>query len=252
MNIAAYLDRIGYQGSTAPTPEVLRGIHRAHLLTVPFENLDIGRGRKIALDEEAFVRKIVAEHRGGFCYELNGAFAALLRSIGFPVNLLSARVARADGSLSPEFDHLTLLVQTGGERWLADVGFGDLFLEPLLLAPGVESRQSAEKFCIRDEGSSSLAVERALAGGPWHKEYIFNLQPRELEEFAGMCHFHQTSPDSHFTRNRICSMATAQGRITLTNDKWIVTSDGIRKESLLATQQEWLDTLRARFGITLP
>src|SRR5271169_1200439 len=132
LNVPAYLDRIAYAGPLAPRLEVLRNLHRAHLLSVPFENLDIAAGRKIVCDEHAFIHKIVELRRGGFCYELNGAFAALLRAIGFQVTLLSARVPRENGSDGPEFDHLALRIDL--ERsWLADVGFGDSFLEPLEL-----------------------------------------------------------------------------------------------------------------------
>src|SRR5437870_3414792 len=110
VDIAAYLRRIGYTGPIVPTLETLREIHRAHLLAVPFENLDIPLGRQIVCDEDIFVCKIVERRRGGFCYEMNGAFAALLRAIGFRVTLLSARVPQPDGSDGPEFDHLTLRV----------------------------------------------------------------------------------------------------------------------------------------------
>ena len=92
--ISDYLQRVGYAGSRQPTAETLRKLHRAHMLSVPFENLDISLGRKIICEEEAFLRKIVERRRGGFCYELNGAFAALLRELGFKVTLLSARVPR--------------------------------------------------------------------------------------------------------------------------------------------------------------
>lgn len=92
LDVAAYLERIGYSGRQTPSAETLRNIHRAHLLAVPFENLDIGWAREIRMDQEAFVRKIVEHRRGGFCYELNGAFAALLQALGFTVTLLSARV----------------------------------------------------------------------------------------------------------------------------------------------------------------
>ncbi|PYX42331.1 MAG: acetyltransferase, partial [Acidobacteria bacterium] len=124
----AYLARINYTGPTTPTAETLRALHLAHLYAVPFENLDIALKRPITCDQQRFLHKIVELHRGGFCYELNGAFAALLRELGFPTTLLSARVAREDGSASPEFDHMTLRVDLD-EPWLADVGFGDSFLE---------------------------------------------------------------------------------------------------------------------------
>src|SRR6476661_9816152 len=109
--------------------ETLRHLHHAHMLSVPFENLDISLGRKIICQEEGFLRKIIERLRGGFCYELNGAFAALLRELGFRVTLLSARVPRENGGNAPEFDHLALRVDLE-EPWLVDVGFGDSFLEP--------------------------------------------------------------------------------------------------------------------------
>jgi N-hydroxyarylamine O-acetyltransferase len=135
VDTAAYLQRIGYSGSVSADSETLRNLHRAHLFTVPFENLDIGWGRRIQVEEQAFVRKIVAQHRGGFCYELNGAFAALLRTLGFKVTLLSARVPRVHGDYGPEFDHLTLRVDLN-EPWLADVGFGDCFCRSLTACDG--------------------------------------------------------------------------------------------------------------------
>src|SRR5690349_20763038 len=108
LDVRAYLDRVGYSGGIEATAENLRALHRAHLLTVPFENLDISVGRKIVVDEEVILRKILELRRGGFCYELNGVFAALLRALGFQVTLLSARVARSDGGEGPEVGRVTL------------------------------------------------------------------------------------------------------------------------------------------------
>src|SRR6184192_3506570 len=102
--IDEYLSRIGYVGPRDATAATLRALHERHLLSVPFENLDIHLGREIVPNEQRIVDKVVAERRGGFCYELNGAFAALLRALGFDVTMLSARVPRADGTTSPEFD----------------------------------------------------------------------------------------------------------------------------------------------------
>ena len=186
MDVQAYLQRIHYQGSLTPgadrprvdspgidrpeidRPEIdrpsidlLRALHRAHLFTVPFENLDIGLKREIICNEARIVHKIVNERRGGFCYELNGAFAALLRALGFRVTLLSARVAREDGSYGPEFDHLTLRVDLD-EPWLADVGFGEGFLEPLRLESRAQQAQSGRVYrltCLTSEnGVFSLEV----------------------------------------------------------------------------------------------
>src|SRR5689334_21580804 len=115
MDVQAYLHRIGYHGGLEPTAANLRDLHRAHRVAVPFENLDIHVGRPIVLDQDALFDKIVTRRRGGFCYELNGLFAVLLRALGFDVALLSAGVARADGGFGPEFDHLTLLVRVPAE-----------------------------------------------------------------------------------------------------------------------------------------
>jgi N-hydroxyarylamine O-acetyltransferase len=186
--IPAYLDRIGYAGPQQPTPETLRELHRAHLFTVPFENLDIALGRKIVCKEDTFLRKIVEKRRGGFCYELNGAFAALLRGLGFQVTLLSARVTGEAGSESPEFDHLTLQVDLD-EPWLADVGFGDSFLDPLRLKVGEEQAQDGRRFRIVEQ-NVSLHVERTELDRTWKRQYSFTLATRRLEEFAAMCHYH--------------------------------------------------------------
>jgi N-hydroxyarylamine O-acetyltransferase len=249
LNVPAYLERIRYAGPTAPTPETLQAIHRAHLFAVPFENLDIHLGRKIVCDEARFLQKIVTERRGGFCYELNGAFAALLRALGFQVTLLSARVPCADGSDGPEFDHLTLRVDLE-EPWLADVGFGEGFLEPLRLKPAMEQLQIGRIYRVTDDaGVFRLEV---MADDKWKKEYSFTLQPRQLSDFAAMCHYHQTSPESHFTRKRVCTRATPEGRITVSDDKLIETRNGVRKERVLAGEGELRAKLHELFGVTLP
>lgn len=248
-DLSSYLARISYSGSTDPSLPTLRALHRAHMLAVPFENLDISLGRKIVVDEAAILNKVVALRRGGFCYELNCAFAALLRTLGFNVTLLSARVTRATGGEGPEFDHLTLRVDLN-EAWLADVGYGDSFLEPLLLKPGSGQLDPAGAFRFTS-AAGRLMMEKAEAGRNWKVEYSFTLQPRQLEDFASMCHYHQTSPDSSFTQKRICSRATPDGRITLSELKLIVTSNGERKETALASEQERLLILQRQFGIRL-
>ncbi len=256
MDVQAYLRRIDYQGSLTPRVDLLRSLHRAHLFTVPFENLDIHLGREIVCDEGRILHKIVNEKRGGFCYELNGAFAALLRALGFRVTLLSCRVARQDGSYGPEFDHLTLRVDLE-EPWLADVGFGEGFLEPLRLESRTEQPQSGRIYRLTSRMTSPASTDapfglEVMVEGRWKKEYTFTLQPRELSDFAGMCHYHQTSPESHFTRQRICSLATPEGRITLSDEKLIETREGSRQERVLSGEREWRTKLLDLFGVVLP
>jgi N-hydroxyarylamine O-acetyltransferase len=249
VKICDYLDRISYTRSVEPTSEVLKALHRAHMMAAPFENLDIALNRKIICDEASIIRKIVEQKRGGFCYELNGAFSALLRELGFKVTQLSARVARQDGSYGPEFDHLTLRVDLE-EPWLADVGFGDSFVEPLQLKVDVEQPQGTRTFRIIEE-SGSLHMEMAETASDWKRQYSFTLIPRQLSDFSGMCHYHQTSPQSSFTQKSICSKATPTGRITIANRKLIITHNGSREESTLTSDEEWLAALKKYFELVL-
>jgi N-hydroxyarylamine O-acetyltransferase len=249
-----YLDRIGYAGPREPTAETLRKLHRAHLFAAPFENLDIALRRKIVCDEESFLRKIIEQRRGGFCYELNGAFAALLRELGFKVTLLSARVPREDGSSSPEFDHLALRVDLD-EPWLADVGFGDSFLDPLRLEVGKVQEQDGRKFQVVARENSldldSLDLERTEPDGVRKVQYSLTLVPRRLDEFAPMCQYHQTSPESHFTHKNVCSRPTQYGRITLSDRKLIETRNGEKIERQLNSDEEWRTALQDYFGVVL-
>jgi N-hydroxyarylamine O-acetyltransferase len=248
---SAYLARMGYAGDRAPTIETLRALHRAHLHAVPFEDLDIHVGRPIRLDRDAFFRKVVGERRGGFCYELNGLFAELLGFLGYEVSLLSGRVAREGGGFGPEFDHLVLLVHAGG-RWLADVGFGRSFHEPLPLdAPGDTEAEGALYWIAGDGGDERRVVSRR-PGGEVRPEYAFTLAPHPLEAFAGMCDYHQTSPASHFTQNVLCTLPTARGRVTLSGRTLIETDGDERRETALADGDAVAAVLAERFGVRLP
>lgn len=251
MNAHAYLKRINYSGSLEPSAETLRALQVAHLKTVPFENLSIHAGEPIVLEENALFTKIVERRRGGFCYEANGLFAALLRALGFEVAMLAAGVAKADGGFGPTFDHMTLMV-TLAERWLADVGFGDSFLEPLLLDARVDQVQGARSFRIVDD-NDHLILMRRNPGADWEPQYRFTLQPYTFADYEETCHFHQTSPDSHFTKGRICSRATDDGRVSLSEMRLITTTDPqqLRDERTLKDQEEYDRVLREQFGIVM-
>ncbi len=248
LDVDSYLARIAYNGMKTPTAETLRSLHRAHMLTVPFENLDISRKQEIVCDEESILRKIVRHKRGGFCYELNGAFAALLRELGFRVTMLSARVAGEDGGFGAEFDHLTLRVDLE-EPWLADVGFGDSFQEPLRLKVDLEQPQGSRRFRLIKDGQV-LVMEMAEPSADWTRQYAFTLVPHCLQDFSGMCRYHQTSPQSSFTQKKICSRATPEGRVTLADNKLIITGNGQREEFVL-TDEERQSALKKYFDIAL-
>jgi N-hydroxyarylamine O-acetyltransferase len=250
VDIQSYLDRIGYRGPLTPTAETLRALQVAHLQTVPFENLSIHAHQPIVLDDESLFDKVVVRRRGGFCYELNGLFAALLRTLGFEVAMLSAAVARADGTFGPEFDHMALQVDLE-ERWLADVGFGDSFREPLRLDERGEQPEGVRAFRIDKDGDHLLLLRRDGPGELWQPQYRFTLQPYEYPDYADMCRFHQTSPESHFTRQTVCSLATREGRVTLSGMKLITTKGGERQERVLGSDGERAALLREMFGVVV-
>jgi N-hydroxyarylamine O-acetyltransferase len=250
LDTRAYLERIKYYGSLAPTAETLCALQVAHLLTVPFENLSIHAGQAIVLDDDALFTKIVTHQRGGFCYEANGLFAALLRALGFDVTLLSAGVANAAGEFGPDFDHMALMVELD-QRWLVDVGFGNSFVGPLLLDERGEQREGSRAYQIIAEGDY-LVLMRRDREEDGKAQYRFTLTPHTLADYAEMCRYHQTSPDSHFTRGRICSIATEQGRVTLSDMRLITTSNsGDRQERTLASEAEYDEVVRKQFGVVV-
>lgn len=247
MNVESYLKRINYTGSRAIMPETLRQLQLAHLQMVPFENLSIHAGQPIVLNDKALFEKIVERRRGGFCYELNGLFAGLLRELGFDVQMLSAEVASSASDFGPDFDHMALLVQMD-ERWLADVGFGDSFNEPLLLDSREVQAQGAGHFQIlEDEAKFILLREHE---GEWNNQYRFTLRPYNYTDYQEMCRFQETSPESHFTKGRMCSLVRSNGRITLSELKLITTIDGKKEERILTSEQEFSSLLASEFGIS--
>lgn len=249
MDTQAYLQRINYSGPLVPTAETLKQLQLAHLLAVPFENLSIHSGEPIVLDDDALFAKIVSRHRGGFCYELNGLFAALLRALGFEVSMLSAQVANAEGIYGPDFDHMTLMVMLA-ERWLVDVGFGDSFLEPLPLDEQSEQVQGHRAYSIVREDEYLVLMKRSN-DDQWQKQYRFTLKPYRYPDYAEMCRYHQTSPQSHFTKERICSQATPEGRISLSGLRLIQTAGAKRQERILTNEEEYATTLHDQFGIVM-
>jgi N-hydroxyarylamine O-acetyltransferase len=247
LDIDLYLARIRYQGSVRPTATTLRALHEAHMLAVPFENLDIGLGQAIKLDQDSLWEKIVERRRGGFCYELNGLFVLLLRELGFRVELLSAGVANKSGAFNPDFDHLTLLVHLE-EDWLADVGFGESFRQPLRLLPALTQEQEWGRYRLLRDGEDWLFEEWH---DTWKPSYRFTLQSRPLSDFSARCLYHQTSPESGFTQHSTCSLATSYGRITLSDMRLITTRYGVREERRVENQEEYQALLLEHFDIVL-
>ena len=251
MKARDYLARIAAAPPKGVTAEALRDLHAAHLRAVPFENLDIHRGVPIVLEEARILRKVVTGRRGGFCYELNGAFDWLLSELGFEVALLSAEVARPGGGFGIPFDHMALRVDIEGEPWLADVGFGDSFVHPLRLVEGQTQEEAEYRYRLTRQGPY-WHVERAPLDAEGYKtQYRFTTAPRTLAEFRSGCEYHQTSPQSTFTQKVLATRALEDGRITVTPERVIVRQGKTRSETALGDENEFRDVLARHLGILL-
>jgi len=244
--VAAYLRRIGVARPAVADAAALRALHRAHQVAVPFENLSIHLPEPISLDEADLVDKIVRRRRGGFCYELNGAFALLLEALGARVARLAARVY-GDGRLGPPFDHLALAVRLpdGTGPWLADVGFGSHSVYPLRLDSRAGQDDPAGRFLLTDADDD---VDVLRDGQP---QYRIERRERSLADFAPTCWWQQTSPASHFTRATICSRLTDDGRLSVSDRTLIRTSGETRTEQNLDRDDDLLAAYRDHFGIVL-
>ncbi len=249
MDSRNYLRRIGINDvEMTASAKNLRFLQRAHLLQVQFENLDIHWKRLIILDTKNFYAKIVDKRRGGFCYELNGLFHELLNELNFPSRIISARVAQDNGEFSREFDHLAILTHVEGEDFLVDVGFGAFTVEPLKFVLDVEQKDANGTFIIRKHDEDYFEVAKKN-GEKWRGEYIFKNLERDLAEFEEMCDFHQTSPASHFTRRKICSLMTLDGRKTLTDKKFIETIGSEKIETEVDSEEIFNQILEREFNI---
>ena len=223
------------------------------MLSIPFENLDIGLNRIIQLSEEALWEKIIINHRGGFCYEINGLFAWLLKQIGFDVTYLNARVFNQAGDLGIEFDHLALLVKIPGEsgRWLVDAGFGDSFNEPLRMEACDEQRQGLRAYRLEQTSDGFITWQKNYDGS-WERHYFFDLTPRDFPaDYEAACFYHQTSPRSSFTRSSIISKATPDGRVSLEDGWLILTKNGQRSTRPVQNKAEYETLLKEHFNVEL-
>ncbi|MCX5536618.1 arylamine N-acetyltransferase [Streptomyces sp. NBC_00006] len=261
----AYLRRIGADRPSAPTADALRTLHVAHLLAVPFENLSVHLGEEIVLDADALVAKLVDRGRGGFCYELNGAFGALLSTLGFEVTPLQARVVGKDGRLGIPYDHMALRVRTAeGTTWLTDVGFGTHTHYPLAFDERGEQADPGGVFRIEDTDTDgdadtdadAASVEAAAEGDllvlrDGEPQYLLEQHPRMLRDFEAGAWYHRTSPASHFTQSLVCSRLTEDGRITLSGHTLTATVDGRRTVTELPTDASVLEAYDQHFGIIL-
>lgn len=247
-DLEAYFERVQYRGGTDAGEETLRDLHAAHTLNVPFENLDVFYGRPVLLDEASLFRKLVGERRGGYCFEMNGLFSLVLGKLGFRVRNLLARVILDDDRYTTK-THQVILVEAGGRRWLADVGFGnDGILAPLLLEEGTEQEQFAHTYRLTNHTPLGTMLQKK-EGERYHPLYAFTLEDCFPDDFLMANHFTSTFPGSFFLTMRMCTRPTRDGRVTLTDNRFKVVKNGEVSEQPLADEAEFTALARAHFGL---
>ncbi|MDC0677500.1 arylamine N-acetyltransferase family protein [Sorangium atrum] len=249
LDLDAYLARIGHRGALAPTREVLDALHAAHVYSIPFENLDVLLGRPIRLDLASVQAKLVGARRGGYCFEHNTLFAAVLRRLGFKLTTLIARVRFQRSDTGPR-SHMLSLVELPEGPFIADVGFGGPgLLQPLPLVEGEGRARVLDVIGLRREGASWVLV--SSAGEACQDIYAFTLEENLPIDYEVANHYTSTHPSSLFVNNLIAALPSPEGRVTLRNrELGIWRRDGV--ERVLVRDDALVDVLRERFGLELP
>jgi N-hydroxyarylamine O-acetyltransferase len=246
----AYLARIGCEGSLDPTLETLRALHFAHVSAIPFENLDIILGRGISLNLGDLQAKLVTSRRGGYCFEQNALFAAVLESLGFKLDRLAARVRFGTTEIRPR-THMLLAVQVENEPWLADVGFGCTGpLYPIRLQGGEPDRQGVWSFRVRNEGEE--LVLQSLESDGWFDLYAFTREPQHPVDYEIGNHYTATHPNSPFVRNLVVQKGSPQSRLILLNRELTEVSSREKTSETIIDDADLVEVLADRFGLFFP
>lgn len=275
MDIKEYFARISYQGShNKPDLATMSDIFQHHIQAVPFENLSIHCGEGIELDLEATYNKIVRKNRGGWCMENNYLLSWVLKTLGYNVTLLGAKVFVPELDAYPEeIDHLLLRVDLDGKSYIVDGGFGMAYQlwQPMELISGTDQPQTPGVFRFQEENgiwylekvkrkqwvlNQSTSTSQNVENEACRRIYLFTLQPRDIEEFRG-CNAHlQTAPDSLFVTKSICSLQTADGIRALvgwklTEMKYNYKDNMDLVEIRMIADEEMEKTLKEKFNVTL-
>lgn len=249
VDINAYLKRIKTP-IQSPSLRYLKALQKAHLLHVPFENLDIHYGTKIILDYQKIFRKIILSGRGGFCYELNGLFYLLLSNLGFECKIIEARVKKENlGEWGKPFDHMAILVNLDDQDWLVDVGFGRGPINPLKINPGEVQMDYTRYWKIEQDPDERLILRESGNTSYFESRYLFTKDEKQQIAFLEMCEYHQSSADSTFTQKKLITKLTPQGRVTLTDRNLKIEELGKVEELPILHEDAFLSKLEQHFGI---
>ena len=249
MDVGAYLERLGLP-KKEPTFSYLKELHDAHIHIIPFENLDVHYHRKIALDYQRIFQKVIQEKRGGFCYELNGLFFHLLDRLGFKCHCASAALPLKKGGFTPEFDHMVVIVKFNDKYVLADVGFGNSFTSPKKIRLDHVQMDYTTYWRFEQDADENYLLQRSNDASHFKTIYRFNLEEKQIIQFYAMSQYHQTSGDSWVTQQKLITIKTRNGRITLTDKKLKIEQLGETKEKEILNEDEFLAKLEQYFGIS--
>ena len=259
MDTDSYLDRLGLSLSQVERRDqaAVERLQRAHVKSVPFENLAItgdpfgdGTGEGVTLDLGHIYEKIVERERGGFCYELNGLFGWLLEELGFDTERVAARVLDGEGNASPPANHHTNVV-TLGERYVVDVGVAiPTIRQPLPLDGGVRTDEAGVSWRVveSDRPDADYCTQFRRRGEEWQNRYVFRDREVDLAFFRASCEFLATAPESPFTGEPFATIATGEGHLKLKPETLTVREDGEEREEPL-DRTEWYDLLETEFGL---
>jgi N-hydroxyarylamine O-acetyltransferase len=257
--VQGYLDRIGYKGPLDPTLETLKALHEAHVHAVPYENVDILNGKYLSLEIPDVYDKIVTRRRGGYCFELNGLFAWLLRELSFDVTEYYGRYLEGEKLEVPMRRHRISRVMLDGKAYICDVGVGVKAPKwPLLLEEGLEQDIDGELYRLVRHPILGWVVE-GIYKGKWDRLYSFTEDHQLPIDFEMPNHWCLTHPDSIFKNNTMVYIRTREGRNTIAD----VECDGKKLKEFRRftskgveayapkTEEEYRQALYSHFGIVL-
>ncbi|MDO8290960.1 MAG: arylamine N-acetyltransferase [Parvibaculum sp.] len=257
IDLDAYFQRIGYTGSRVPTLETLRALHFAHSTSIPFENLTVLAGEPVLIDLVSLQKKIVGNNRGGYCFEVNGLFAAVLRALGFKVTTLIGRVRwKAPEEIESNRSHMMSLIDLPEGRFLADIGFGGLTMTgpvPFVLDEELPTPHEPRRLLARDvSGSAGFELQAKLGPDNWAPIYRFTLEPNGPVDYEQASWFTSTHPGSIFKQFLIVGRPTPTERKTLFNTLFTIRDlAGNGDTRVLKTVDEIADVLAEHFDLRL-
>lgn len=254
MNLEQYFERIGYRPSGAPSVQQLHELTRAHVQSIPFENLDVLADKAISLAPAAVFNKLVTRRRGGYCFEQNGLFIRVLNALGYQAFTMGARVRLRckERSEIPPRTHLFARVELDGQQWLTDVGFGGLSLTAALLwQDGLEQQTPHDlRRLVQEDGRWFHQVWQE---GSWLDAYEFDGQPMFANDQKMANWYSSTHPDSTFIEQRVMAIAAPEGgRLAVLDNELRVRNAKGDLETSVFSEEDFAELARSKFSMDWP